>query len=445
MAVVPTAPVSLNVRTVSTQEPSNALDITDLSDTEIEGRNFDLSCDIRFKLRPWPTAVRSRSMLAQPPHLRFTELDGERAGFPLALASQLEGTYRVSRRNSSVDFESFDGQRVIEARSALHGSRDLDAAIVSLARVLQAQPDLKRAILVARTPRMAAARLRTEWKRTIDVLDDRIAKRLCLVALAAADHPVVLPREDDELTDLMRLASQAAAVDRGEDRNDRAQAPWSAKTFAVWEILLDAWLRREGPLSMQELAKRSRASHASVTATLHRLHQRGEIQRSSSRGAEFASTPRRSLNEMVVLADSFRVSVGFVDASGRRPDPMDLLRRIRKRAPEGAAIGGVEAARFYVPNFDLNGLPRLDVSVAGSPSLKWVREIDPALRPARQGESSSILVVHRIRTPPRFDKAADSGVPFAGPAETLLDLYDLRLTSQADEFIQSMRRAERRG
>lgn len=371
------------------------------------------------------------------------ELSSDQPAFESALAALLAGEYERSSGGAFFDFESEERRYVIESRASLYGTRDLDAALMRLARVLQTKPEVSRAILVALVPRMSVARLEKEWHHAIHVLRADVGRRLGLVALAA-DRDLMVPEDDPELNRLLAIARQAALRNRADDRGGDAHShsPWSAKGFAIWEALLDAWLRCEGPLSMQELSKRSGASHPTVTGTLRRLHERGELRRSSNRGAEFASTPRRSLSEMVVLADSFRQSLRFIDSSGRRAEPTDLLRRIRKLSPGGITIGGVEAARHYVPTFDLNGLPRVDVSVDGSQSLQWVREVDPALRQARPEEPSSALVVHRGRSASRLEMAPGSGLPFAGPAETLLDLYDLRLTSQADEFVQSMRRSE---
>jgi hypothetical protein len=54
-----------------------------------------------------------------------------------------------------------------------------------------------------------------------------------------------------------------------------------------------------------------------------------------------------------------------------------------------------------------------------------------------------MLVVHRLRRrDPRFEHA-DSGALFADPAEVLLDLHELRLVDQADEFVRAMRASQR--
>ena len=88
-----------------------------------------------------------------------------------------------------------------------------------------------------------------------------------------------------------------------------------------------------------------------------------------------------------------------------------------------------------------NRLPRIDLSVRPVRALDWIRAVDPALRQVGPDRQAPILVVHRLLRPEaRFDDGADGSLPFADPAETLLDLYDMRLVEQADDFIQALRR-----
>ena len=107
----------------------------------------------------------------------------------------------------------------------------------------------------------------------------------------------------------------------------------------------------------------------------------------------------------------------------------------------GGVIGGVVAARHYAPDFDLNGVPRLDVTAQTGTDPAWVTSLDPALRLATMQERSPVLVVHQSRRSRAMDDGKEGGIgSFASPAETLLDLYELRLTEQADDFVRSMRR-----
>ena len=338
------------------------------------------------------------------------------------------------------DFASRNERRVIDLRVSLFGSRDLDAAVMHLARVVSAQPALERATLVAVLPRMSADRIGRDWGEAIAVLRPKTAQRLALVALAS-DREVLEPAGDAELGRLLALAREA--VRRSADR--RATGPvrsiWSAKDFDVWMALLDGWLRGEGAIPIGELVRKSGASHPTVRGTLARLREHGELHRASDRGATFSTFPRRSLGELVVLAGTFRDTRRFVDRSGRQADAAALLRRVLAKAPPKVSLGGVEAARHFTPDFDLHGLPRLDVTVHGRASLEWISAVDPALGEAGPDEPSAVLVVHRTeRADARVEPASGRRVPYASPAEVLFDLYDLRLTTQAEDFVRTLRK-----
>lgn len=358
-----------------------------------------------------------------------------------AIADLLRDDYvpTSGARDVGYDLTTHDHQRIIQLKFSVHGSRDLDAALMHLVRILAEFKDIQRATLVARFPRMGVERVRNDWQRALGVLRPEIARRLALVALAA-DRDTAIPEDDADVQRIMTLARRALHGRDVHNEMDPSLAQWSPKLFEVWKVLLDAWLRCEGPVPIQEIARRSGCSHPTVSVTLGRLQARGELERTRNRSAGMSAFPRRSLGEFLILADGLRQTVRFVDGSGRRPDPTGLLRRVTAMGPTDVGIGGVAAARHYVTDFDLHGLPRVDVSLPARYPLAWVASIDPALRPARHDEPSSVLVVHRLFRPDaRFDREPSGGLLFADPAEALLDLYDLRLTTQAEDFAQAMR------
>jgi hypothetical protein len=92
----------------------------------------------------------------------------------------------------------------------------------------------------------------------------------------------------------------------------------------------------------------------------------------------------------------------------------------------------------------LTGTPRLDLSLRGMPvpgqaQPDWLRMVDPALRP-QEADRSPVLAIHYLRGRRPNQAPVEGGhLAFASPAETLLDLYELRLSSQADEFVQAVR------
>lgn len=372
---------------------------------------------------------------------------GNRPGPTLKRGHELEAKFDALLRegfapveqavDAAYDFRTVDGRWVIEVKHTLLSARDFYEVLLKLVFVLDEHREIEHGVLIAHLPRMSEERLRYEWDRLQKTLRPSVAERLGLVAVAA-DGALALPSEPN----LYRLLAIAQQVFREEQASSESQSitrKWSAKTFEVWKVLLAAWLRSEGLLPIGEIAKRSGCSRPTVDAVLELLQSKGELVRGQNRSAGLAHLPRESLREALVLANELRLTRRFVDASGRRPDPLGLVRRLNEQKPNGVAFGGVVAARHYQPNFDLNGLPRVDVTVEREQSLISLTAVDPALRPVSSDERAPILVVHRSFRLDQFEAAPKSVLPFADPAEVLLDLYDLRLTEQAEEFVRAMR------
>jgi DNA-binding MarR family transcriptional regulator len=338
------------------------------------------------------------------------------------------------------DLSSADHATVIELKASMTGARDLNAALFRLASYAASNAGVQRAVLVARLPKLSASRAHDEWRRLTAMLRPSIMKKLALVALAS-DEDVILPAGDPELA---RLATAAREAARGTESRaaHHAWAPWSSRNYEVWKVLLGAWLRSEAPVAIQELARRSGASHPTISAVLSRLESTGELERTRSRAARLTGLPRASLAEILLLGDRLRSTVHYHDGSGRPPDAKRLLDRITKKAPPDVAVGGVAAARFYTPSFDLHGLPRVQLTIAQGASLEWLVQVDPALQrtPGLAGAPIPLLMVHRLARPePSFEHDPATHTTFADPAEVLLDLYELRLAEQADDFVRTMR------
>jgi hypothetical protein len=341
-------------------------------------------------------------------------------------------------KDEGYDFRMLDGRYVIELKFALVSSRDLYESVLRLVFALGEHPEIERGVLVANCSKMGRERLLFEWERIQKSLVPEVGKRLGLVAIAA-DGDVVVPDEPRQ-RQLLSIALETFPREETFPESKRAAERWSAKTFEVFKVLVTAWLRSEGLLPIWGIIKRSGCSHPTVRIVINLLERRKELIRGSDRSAGLAHLPRESLREVLVLADELRLTTRFVDGSGRRPDPIGLIRRLNEKKPEGVAFGGVAAARHYQPEFDLNGLPRIDLTIEGDRSLDWLAKVDPALKPVESSEQVPLLVVHRLLRPlAQFDEGTAGGLPFADPAEVLLDLYDLRLTEQAEEFVRSLR------
>jgi hypothetical protein len=116
-----------------------------------------------------------------------------------------------------------------------------------------------------------------------------------------------------------------------------------------------------------------------------------------------------------------------------------LLGRLARQAMPDVAVGGVNAGRFYDPRLDLRGTPRLDLSLIdkGASSEELVKSLDPALeRVESRGEAGSVVVHHTQVKEPLYQQDPKGKFRYADPVETLLDLHEARLESQAAELLQ---------
>ena len=75
------------------------------------------------------------------------------------------------------------------------------------------------------------------------------------------------------------------------------------KFFEIWKVLLEAWLRRQDPLSIQDLKSRVGCSDSTLDSALQELSLRGEIERTTVLHERF---PTERVNLALHAADGLR-------------------------------------------------------------------------------------------------------------------------------------------
>jgi hypothetical protein len=187
------------------------------------------------------------------------------------------------------------------------------------------------------------------------------------------------------------------------------------------------------------LARDVGCTYPTIREALRRLEAKKYVSRSSDRSVQLSRFPRDVWRELLALASSIRPSIRFTDESGEKPDAHRLLERFSRKNLEGVALGGVAAARFWHPAFDLHGTPKLNLIVHapnGLVDLAFVKRLDPALKRNDDPDASPVLVIHPLlRATSHFVEPADGRPAYADPVETALDLYELGLFTQADDFL----------
>lgn len=332
------------------------------------------------------------------------------------------------------DFESAAHDTIVQLKTTFTGPpRDLASAATQLAlacRAIRAE----RAILAWWSSSFSANGVRHAWDALLSVLAPDVATRLQLV-MVSPSSAVIHP--SDPLGHRIAAALQAAADP------SHPVGPRPDRSYEVLKILLLRWLRHDAPISMQELQAQTGLSHPTVAKRIHALDH--SIERTSNRSVKLSEFPARPWAELLALSPRVRQTTGFEDRSGRSGDLSALVARIQHQRPPHVAFGGVVGARHWQPDLDLEGLPRVDLelhSPTGVADLRFVSRIDPAFVPAR-AEVAPTLAVHVVtRAASLFEVSDKTSMPWADPIEILLDLHQLRLYKQADDFMRYWRKRQ---
>lgn len=326
------------------------------------------------------------------------------------------------------------GHSVFEVLADLRDFRHFRSTLMGLAKILTVDNRFH-GILILDEPQISDDRLREEWLGIEPLFRPEILGRITLVIRREDIPNVVLgPLTVIEQNCIERVSER---VRRSAFRPVRRP---SEAFFDILRVLIVHWFRKSGPLTSKELAEQTGFTYPTIANALERLEPR--LLRHSDRRIELSAFPKEAWFQLLAQADKARASQGFTDPSGRPRPPEVLLDRLRDLGRDDIAVAGVLGARHYLPGLDLVGTPRLDLVVhahgrrmAGPPD--FLRRLDPALKPAGLGEPCQV-VVHTLFRPEPFFSPPENGVRWADEVECLLDLHEMRLESQALEFVEHL-------
>ncbi|MBL0143496.1 MAG: hypothetical protein IPP91_15620 [Betaproteobacteria bacterium] len=318
---------------------------------------------------------------------------------------------------------------LVEVSDGASSFRNVRAALLGLAYHL-AHDKKARALLVLTNTRITQPRLERELALARQVFTPDVMKRLG--ATIETDGlfrglPVdLLPGFPAKLAHLVReeTARRKAGAMRGR-----------LSEYSVFKILLHEWLLDRGPMTSDRIRKISGASYPTVASALKRYEH--VLVRHSDRRVELSRFPMEEWAALVAVSDRARSTVRFTDRSGQPRSPESLYRRLGNHNLPDVAVGGVIAARHYLPSLDLAGTPRLDLTVNAirGADLAFVEDLDPALRRTDRKDDPSTLVVHQINRNEALFVVGRDRVRYADPVECLLDLHEARLEQQAHELL----------
>jgi hypothetical protein len=333
------------------------------------------------------------------------------------------------------DFATADRSTIVQLKATFTGPpRELAARATKLALACRST-GARWAIIAWWSASFSAQGIRHAWEELLSVFADDVTTRLQLV-LVSPLNDVIYPANDlgKQIAAALRTASAAIAPEPVGSRPDRS--------YDVLKVLLLRWLRGDPPISMGELQAQTGLTHPTVSKRIHDLGNL--IERTSNRSVKLREFPTRLWAELVALSPRVRQTTGFEDRSGRSGDLSALVARIQRQRPPHVALGGVVGARHWQSDFDLVGIPRVDLELhapMGRADLRFVSRIDPALVPVRP-EVAPILAVHIVTRAVSLFENHGKSTPWADPVEILLDLHQLRLHKQADDFMRYWRKRQ---
>lgn len=336
------------------------------------------------------------------------------------------------QRHDEVD--AVIGNALIEVKTGMDSRRALSGALVKLAHLLGEKTRF-RAFLVLVDSTITLPRLREEWERASRVLRPEIQKRLHIV-LYRSDTIRGVPTDPDPK--MQRILGEVVSREQGVAsplRRPRKAAPF----YDILRILINQWINRAGPLTSRWLGEAAGCSYPTVASALDKVQK--YLIRHSDRRVELKAFPKDEWFRLVAVADQVRQTLRFADHSGQPRSVGSLFARLKNLGVKDVAIAGVLGARRLHPQLDLIGTPRLDLCLhtcARQPDIGFLRQLDPALKPAGREEPAR-LAIHLVRYPRRFSQTDADGVLWADPVECLLDLHEMGLESQALEFLQALK------
>jgi hypothetical protein len=324
------------------------------------------------------------------------------------------------------------GDSIFEVLVGPRDLRQLRATIMDVARYSGTKKD-RRGILILDEPQLSENRLREEWASVQEIFRPEILHRLALVI-----HREGAPDQIIGQLGWQELESIPAVIEHGRLHALRPMRRPSEAFLDILRLLVVHWFRQTGPLTSKELCAQSGFSYPTVSGALERLEP--YLARHSDRRIELRSFPRDAWFKLVAQAEKVRTSQGYTDRSGRPRPPEVLVDRLRELGREDIGVAGVLGARHYLPGLDLMGTPRLDLVVHSSRTAApndFLRRLDPALKPVERGETPQV-VVHTLYRPETLFTRSDKGNIWADEVECLLDLHEMRLESQALEFVERL-------
>lgn len=313
----------------------------------------------------------------------------------------------------------------------LRNKRDFRAAILSLAAELFGNS--RKGRIIVHDPLVSAASLSKDWEFLRWVLLPEIRERMDVMIETdpAGARPEARLTNDSWL--LRQIAKDHIKIDRPNYR------------YEVLRLLLDAHLARRPTPTLVQLITTIGASQTPIRDAMDKLKRAGVLTPwRRELHLDLDAMTQESLAKVRALPQVLR----FRYAAGSAPKPQaTLLQRARQllqmRASNGwkiFALSGVPVAHDDVPELDLLGIPRLDLTAhvprqASNFNAGWLRQLDDGLEPESNILAPAPVAVTLVRGQDHFDRTGSSGpADQATRADVFFSLLDQGLRGQALQY-----------
>ncbi|MDP8239177.1 MAG: hypothetical protein P9X24_08810 [Candidatus Hatepunaea meridiana] len=331
----------------------------------------------------------------------------------------------------------------IDVKLKPNGFRNLRSSFLGLASWIVDYPE-ESGLLVLVDPRFSKSRLSEEWQLAKQSLHPEVVTRLHLVVVIdnhCTGLPEHLGNEFRERLDkfVMEEFNRKHSYHSSNDIGHRRPQSF----YDIFKVILNLWLLDKGPVTTKWLMEATGCSYPTVARALNRLEYC--LQRHRNRQIELRYFPKEEWARIIANIGEIQLTARFADRSGQPRSPEAHLNRLKQLSFDNIAIGGVLGAKYYNPDLDLIGTPRLDISMHSVTKLvdhNFIKKLDPALKEVIDPLYPVNVVVHIVSITDPLFRVDTGGFKWADPVQCLLDLHEARLESQAielREFLQSKR------
>lgn len=333
--------------------------------------------------------------------------------------------------SSHLDYES--DNLIGEVKYGLRAVPLIRSAILQLADALSKNV-AHRGFLLLVDSHISKERIDEEWTLIQRTINPDIAERLGIY-LQQGEMVRGWPADPDE-----ELSAHLQRAVKSESTQAGIRLPKTDNFSVILKILLLNWLgptsRKPEVLTMKRLGELAGCSYPTVASSINRLE--GFLEQTYSEGIKLRRFPNDEWHAMILGADKIRATQRFVDRSGQPRRPQFLLDRLAEMHLDHVGVGGVPGALAVYPDLNITGSPRLDICVHAPgkvADIAFVKKLDPALEPADNPMEPAQVVIHFVRSDHSYFEQHLPGINRASWVECMLDLHEMRLNAQADEWL----------